>query len=287
MTEATGLQPPAARYLCICADDFGMSTGINSAVFDLAERAKISATSGMVRRSAWHAGARALRHIDTARLDVGLHLDLTCPTIADGAEPGLAGLLAKTYARTVDAEALRSDIREQLTRFEDAMQRAPAFVDGHRHVHQLPVVRELLVEEIARRYAVARPWLRCTAPVPGRAPGGLKAGIIHALGGPRLAALARRHGIPVSGGLLGVYDFSGSAADYRQRLSAWIAASRSGDVLMCHPCAVVLPSDPHGPARLREYTALRELVFPVSTRRGEVAIAPLSRLLQIGELAAA
>lgn len=283
MTETAGTRPPPARYLCVCADDFGMSIGINSAVFDLAEQGKISATSGMVRRSAWLAGARTLRRIDAAGLDVGLHLDLTRPTVADGAEPGLAGLIARTYTRTVSADALRSDIRDQLTRFEDAMGRAPAFVDGHRHVHQLPVVRELLVAEIARRYPVSRPWLRCTAPAPGRMSGGFKAGIIHALGGASLAGLARKHGIPVSRGLLGVYDFSGSAPDYQRGLSAWIAASRSGDVLMCHPSAGIQPGDPHGPARLREYTALRNLVFPVLTPLGEVDIAPLSQLFRLDE----
>lgn len=287
MTATAETQPSAVRYLCVCADDFGMSIGINSAVFDLAEQGKISATSGMVRRSAWLAGARTLRRIDADRLDVGLHLDLTRPAFADGAEPGLAGLIARTYTRTVFADALCSDIRDQLARFEDAMGRAPAFVGGHRHVHQLPVVRELLVAEIARRYPVSRPWLRCTAPAPGGTPGGFRAGIVHALGGASLAGLARKHGIPMSRGLLGVYDFSGSAPDYQRRLSAWIAASRSGDVLMCHPSVGILPGDPQGPARLREYTALRNLGFPVRTRLGEVDIAPLSQLLRLGELAIA
>ena len=68
-------EPP--RYLCICADDFGMSAGINSAVLDLAEQGKISATGGMVRREAWLAGARMLRRLDPAQFDAGLHLDLT------------------------------------------------------------------------------------------------------------------------------------------------------------------------------------------------------------------
>jgi len=285
MTETVGTLPSAAsRHLCICADDFGMSMGINSAIFDLAERGKISATSGMVRRSAWQGGAGTLRRFDAGRLDVGLHLDLTRPAVTDGAEPGLAGLIARTCMRAVEAQALRADIRDQLDRFEDAMGCPPAFVDGHRHVHQLPVVRELLVEEIVRRYPMPRPWLRCTAAATsGPAAGGIKAGIIHALGGASLRALARQHGIPVSRGLLGVYDFSGSAADYRRRLSGWIAVSRSGDVLMCHPSAGRMPGDPHGAARLREYAVLRELKVPVSTPFGEVDVAPLSRLVRVGE----
>lgn len=291
--------PTASRRICICADDFGLSTGVNAAVVDLAERGKISATGGMVRRSAWLAGAQALRRFAPARLDVGLHLDLTRPARVDGPEPGLAGLLAQTYSRTVFAAGLKADIRDQMTRFEDAMGRAPAFIDGHRHVHQFPVVRQLLVEEIARRYTASPPWLRSTAPGWLQGSERWKARVIHALGGARLNALAARHGIPTSRHLLGVYDFEGDASAYAQRLGEWLAASGDGDVLMCHPAAGILPSDPHGAARLREYAVLRELVLPVpgqadrsgqpgqQPQSGGIWLQPLSQLLRQRSPAAA
>jgi predicted glycoside hydrolase/deacetylase ChbG (UPF0249 family) len=272
----------ALRYLCICADDFGMSAGINSAVFDLAERGKISATSCMVRRDAWLTGTRMLRRIDPARFDAGLHLDLTRPARAGGTEPGLFGLLAQTYTRTVFAPGLQADIRDQLTRFEDAMGRAPAFVDGHRHVHQFPVVRDLLVEEIARRYAAAPPWIRSTAPGLRQGPERLKARVIHALGGARLATLAAQRGIPMSSHLLGVYDFSGDMQQHEQRLSEWISVCNTGDVLMCHPSAGIEPGDPHGAARLREYALLRELVLATQDDSSGIALAPLSQHLRRG-----
>lgn len=272
----------ALRYLCICADDFGMSAGINSAVFDLAEQGKISATSCMVRRDAWLTGTRMLRRIDPARFDAGLHLDLTRPARAGGTEPGLFGLLAQTYTRTVFAPGLQADIRDQLTRFEDAMGRAPAFVDGHRHVHQFPVVRDLLVEEIARRYAAAPPWVRSTAPGLRQGPERLKARVIHALGGAQLAALAAQRGIPMSSHLLGVYDFSGDMQQHEQRLSEWISACNTGDVLMCHPSAGIEPGDPHGAARLREYALLRELVLATQDDSSGIALAPLSQHLRRG-----
>ncbi|MFM9921980.1 ChbG/HpnK family deacetylase [Variovorax sp. H27-G14] len=287
MTEAHDASAPPGRHICICADDFGLSTGVNIAVVDLAQRGKISATSGMVRRSAWLAGAQALRRIAPARLDVGLHLDLTRPLRVDGPEPGLAGLLAQTYTRTVFAAGLKADIRDQLTRFEDAMGRAPAFIDGHRHVHQFPVVRDLLVEEVARRYPTAPPWLRGTAPAARQGPDRWKASLIYALGGARLAAAAARHGIPTSRHLLGVYDFSGDAHGYAQRLAGWLAACTTGDVLMCHPAAGILPSDPHGAARLREYAVLRDLALPLPGLPGGLWLSPLSALFRRGPLAPA
>ncbi|WP_395320539.1 ChbG/HpnK family deacetylase [Variovorax sp. UC74_104] len=268
------------RYLCICADDFGMSAGINSAVLDLAEQGRISATSAMVRREVWLAGARMLRRLDPARFDAGLHLDLTRPAHAGGAEPGLGGLIARTYTRTVFAPGVQADIRDQLTRFEDAMGRAPAFVDGHRHVHQFPVVRELLVEEIARRYAGSPPWIRSTAPGLRQGPDRLKARIIHSLGGSRLNALAAKRGIPTSSRLLGVYDFSGDIEQHERRLSDWLSACRTGDVLMCHPSAGIAPGDPHGGARLREYTALLGLRLEAAGGSERIELAPLSQTLR-------
>lgn len=249
------------RELCICADDFGLAPGVNTAVLDLAERGKISATSGMVRRSAWPSGARALRSIASARLDVGLHLDLTRPVSVDGPEPGLVRLLAQAYTRTLFAAGLMADIRDQLTRFEDAMGCRPAFIDGHRHVHQFPVVRELLLEEIGRRYPTSPSWLRSTAPGGALQHEGLKARVIHALGGPALQRRARARGIPHSRGLLGVYDFGGDADAYRARLLGWLRTARTGDVLMCHPSAALF-ADPHAEARMREYAVLGSIDFP-------------------------
>lgn len=285
MTDTSGPPGPTLRHLCVCADDFGMSTGVNAAVLDLAELGKISATSGMVRRGAWATGARALRRLDSARLDVGLHLDLTRPETPDGPEPGLAGLIARTYSRTVFSPVLYADIRDQFTRFEDAMGRPPAYVDGHRHVHQFPVVRELLVDEILRRYPTSPPWVRYTAPGSRRGPDRLKARVIHALGGAGLAALATKHGIPVSRRLLGVYDFTGDIQSYERHLAEWLAACRTGDVLMCHPSTSIQPGDPHGAARMREYAVLRALSLQGHGQAGEIAITPLSQVLRHGELA--
>ncbi|MDM0038965.1 ChbG/HpnK family deacetylase [Variovorax sp. J22G21] len=282
MTEAIGLGAVAMQEICICADDFGLGAGVNTAVVDLAERGKISATSGMVRRSAWVDGARMLRRIAPEQLEVGLHLDLTRPSQGDGAEPGLAGLLLQTYTRTVFVEGLRSDVCDQLTRFEDAMGCAPAFIDGHRHVHQFPVVREVLVEEISRRYPTSPPWLRSTEPGGPLRREGLKARMIHALGGSTLQQQARSRGIPCSRGLLGVYDFDGDAGAYRSRLDYWLRTARTGDVLMCHPSAAPFAADPHANARLQEYEELGAIDFPWHSGTGSVRPVTLTRLLRAG-----
>ncbi|VTU20687.1 hopanoid biosynthesis associated protein HpnK [Variovorax sp. PBL-H6] len=266
------------RFLCICADDFGMSEGVNAAVLALLGRSRICAASCMVLRGAWAAGSRALRAIDPSHgAEFGLHLEVGRPPSDSPAEPPLRNLLAASYLGLLRPGAVRDDVREQLARFEDALGRPPAFVDGHRHVHQLPVVREVLVEEIASRYGTAAaPWIRSTAPATHGGWTPTKADAIFALGGRRMIALAAEHRIPVSRRLLGVYGFDGSLEAYRERLADWIGNCRSGDVLLCHPALDRVPGDRIAAARQREYAALEALDFPVRTKRGSVFLRPLS-----------
>lgn len=266
------------RRLCICADDYGMSAGINAAVLNLAERGRISATGCMVLRSAWKAGAQRLGALSPLLLDTGLHLDLSHLPGRDGADSSLGRLIAACYARAVDRTWLREQVRMQLSMFEDAMGRAPSFVDGHRHVHQLPVVRDILVQEMSDRYASQPPWLRSTAPE--RTTRWLrKQDLIYALGGRALRRLARQHAMPTNRRLLGVYAFD-DAVPYRRLLGGWVDACADRDVLMCHPSLSRLPSDPIAEARCREYRALN--VFDAAAYAAEsrpVTISPLSRIL--------
>ena len=268
------------RTLCVSADDFGLGRGINAAVLELAQAGRISAVGCMVRRSAWQEGARALRALPAGKLDVGLHLDLPRPASAHAGDPPLPGLIARALLGRLERAPLLHEIQEQLRRFEDEMGRPPAFVDGHRHVHQLPTVRDVLCEELVCRYRATAPWLRGTAP-PAQAPwANPKATLIHALGGRGLRRVARAYGLQTSAALLGVYDFRGSAQDYRKRLAGWLAQCRSGDVLMCHPS---LGGDaslvPHEVARRNEFQVLLSTPWPQPVGPGEVELAPLSQRL--------
>ncbi|MEO5738734.1 MAG: ChbG/HpnK family deacetylase [Variovorax sp.] len=265
----------ALRYLCICADDFGLSEGINGAVMDLAARGRISATGCMVRRHHWTSGARELRQLDPAKIDVGLHLDLDFPALRGGHEGRLVPLIAASYFGKLNAGRVRLEIQEQLDLFEQSMDRAPAFVDGHRHVHQLPVVREMLIEELSQRYRSAPPWLRNTACNTRGARLPDKAGLVHLFGGAAFAELASRHGLPLSRNLLGVYPFSADDIGYGRYLATWLAAFQTGDVLMCHPSLGDFPEVPHGAARMREYQVLRNCVA-LHGGAGKFDIAPLS-----------
>ncbi|HEV7914867.1 MAG TPA: ChbG/HpnK family deacetylase, partial [Albitalea sp.] len=113
--------------------------------------------------------------------------------------------------------------------FVAAVGRAPQFVDGHQHVHHLPVVRDVVLRGIA---ADATP-VRNTGRVVG--PGfAVKRALIAGTGGRTLARELAQRGIPHNRVLLGVYDFV--PGGYRGFMQAWLAAApANGGLLFCHP----------------------------------------------------
>lgn len=259
------------RPLLLCADDFGMDDEVDDGILTLAQRGRLSAFSCMTLSPRWPAAARRLNPSLRKRVQIGLHLDFT----AYGAHPEpLPRLIARALLHRLARRELRSAIGQQLDLFQQATGRAPDYVDGHQHVHQLPQIRDALLAELAARGA-PMPWLRVSR-TPWRQ--GAKAAVIDALGAARLAARCRRAGIPHTDRLLGVYNFS---PDYAERLARWFghAAGRPATeavALMCHPAqpgGTPAPDDPIRAARYEEFAVLNGPLLPQLLARHELTLA--------------
>jgi chitin disaccharide deacetylase len=223
------------KAVVINADDYGYSAGIDEAILDLALKGVVTATTALVCSPLWPESAKALRD---APLSAGLHLDFTnafAPTNA-GQAASIKQVIWRCWSRSLKAQQAASSIREQLDRYEQAMGRAPEIVDGHEHVHQFPVIREALLEELAHRYSTTtqKPILRSTAPCAWR---GAKAAIIGALGSAALRRKAEGAGFTMSGDFAGVYDFA-PQADLAALWRTWLdslSADTGIRIIMCHP----------------------------------------------------
>ncbi len=232
------------RAITLCADDFGMNDAVDAGILTLAQRGRINATSLMTLGPTFRDHAPALRGM---AVGTGLHLDLT--EFVTPAPLPLAHLIVSAYSRRLDMRWLHSTIHRQLDAFETVMQRQPHHVDGHRHVHQLPGVRDALMTCLQQRYPDSMPVLRSTqrpqgvhAPVMER----VKARVIEALGARQLLQLCQSQGVPTYAAFHGVYDFrrsSRNTADLQQHLRTryalalrrWLNHARQGDLIMCHP----------------------------------------------------
>jgi chitin disaccharide deacetylase len=276
--DAISNSPPST--LAVCVDDFGLHSGVNAGVLALAAQRRISATSCLVNGQAWAAGAAMLRSVDPRALDVGLHLDLTEQPFDARLRQPVSRWIAAAWLGGVDRRALRTEIETQMDRFERAMGRPPSHIDGHEHVHQFPVVRELLIESLSLRYPKQLPWLRSTKRAPG-AGDGAKALLIETLGCAATARLARTHRIMQNRHMLGVYGFNGTAAQYQLRLSRWFAAACDGDLLMCHAASPTTETDPLLRARLNECQVLASDDFGAMLHEAGLRVAPLSRMVAL------
>ncbi len=272
-----------SRSLCIAVDDFGLHAGVCQAALALARQERVHAIGCMVGAPAWARWAPELKALDAGRVDVGLHLDLTEYPLHMALRP-LHQMLVQTGLHTLQRASVRAEIGAQLDAFERHMGRAPRYVDGHQHVHQLPIVRDELLAELQRRYAGHLPWLRCTrvASMPGEKPGwrhALKPRVISALGSAGLAARARRMGFQQNTRLLGVHDFTANEAGYAELLQTWLRGCRRGDVLMCHPAASDHAPDALAAARLAEYQTLSGEAFALLVREQGIVLQALSTTL--------
>lgn len=215
------------KRLVVCADDFGLDAAVDRGILRLAGAGRVTATSCLSEGPAFAADAPALL---ASGLETGLHLDLT-EGFGGAAPTGLGRLIAAAHLRRLDRRELRRRISAQLDAFERVLGRPPAFVDGHRHVHQLPGVRGALLVELGRRYPGACPIIRTTVPRRWR---GWKAALISALGGEALRRELQRLRVAHNRDFFGVYDFA-PGAPYRTLVRGWLRSAVDGGLLMCHP----------------------------------------------------
>lgn len=273
----------AARTICLCVDDFGMHSGVDSAALRLAEMGRVHAVSVLVGGKSWVASSPSLGGMHALGIDIGLHLDLTETPLLGGPHRTLRELILDSYLRRLDRRVIRAEIRAQFDAFEQAMGRGPAFIDGHQHVHQLPGVRSELLAELQARDRGSMPWIRSARPPHGRSSGvaeWFKPRVIAWLGSGGLQSAARRRGYPQNRHLLGVYDFRGGHSRYRELLDKWFGSASDGDLLMCHPSQTLHESDPLGHARQAEFEVLSGAEFDAALQRARLQLAPMSRILE-------
>ncbi len=265
----------------ICADDFAQSAAIDEAIIDLIQRGVLTATSCMTLSPAWANSAVQLTPEIRAKADIGLHLDFT--QFSQTVRLSHPVLVLRSLLGLLDGQVVRANIQQQLDAFEQATGSAPDYIDGHLHVHQLPIIRDALLGELQQRYgklpASKRPWLRISSPP---AESGLKARIIDWLGAKTLQTAALQAGFRVSPCLLGVYDFEGDAADYQAHWLTWARQLKQcpaptqhslPPVLMCHPAKPfdkADESDPIALARIIEWQVMHSPDFSTWLSRADI-----------------
>src|ERR1700676_5021190 len=130
------------RRIWLCADDYGLSPGVNRAIRDLIERGRLNATSAMVVGPAIgrdEVDALRAAAATSPRCAIGLHVTLTAPfrpltmhfqPVDGGLFLAFPKLLRAGLLRRLDPEIIRAELMVQFSAFSDMFGRAPDFLDG-------------------------------------------------------------------------------------------------------------------------------------------------------------
>ena len=244
------------RDIILCADDYALNAAVDSGIVQLVQMGRLSAVGCMTESPRWPTANNALPALRD-RIDIGLHFNLT--QVFPGADRGLPKqplpvVLRSALLRSLSPHAIADSLHAQLDRFESVMGDAPDFVDGHQHVQIFPHIRGVLLQTLAKRYRLRRPWLRQVNPVLSPGADWNKRALLGLLN-TRFASAAERQGFACNRGFAGIYSLQ-PQADFAQLMQMWLQHARSGDLLMCHPGAEPGPdeirTDEIAPTRPRE-----------------------------------
>ena len=275
----------APRRIWLCADDYGISPGVNRAIRDLIERGRLNATSVMMvgpsigRDEAASLQAAAAQN---PRCAIGLHATLTAPfrpltmhfqPVDGGMFLPFAKLLRAGLMRRLDGEIIHAELMVQLSAFSDAFGRPPDFVDGHQHAQLFPQVREAFLAAV--RQAAPNAWVRqCGRRAPWTQRLGAPKALVLDILSARFRTLAARAGIAFNPGFAGAYDFSGTP-DFAALMAGFLAGLPEASVVMCHPGFVddtLAGLDPLTGQREQEYKFLAGEDFPALLALNKVTL---------------
>lgn len=265
--------PP--RRIWLCADDYGLSPGVNRGIRDLIERGRLNATSVMVVGPA--IGRDEIDALQTAvanspRCSIGLHVTLTAPfrpltmhfqPLDGGMFLPFPKLLRAGLLRRLDPEIVHAELMVQLAAFNEMFGRAPDFVDGHQHAQLFPGVRDAFLTAV--KQAAPDAWVR---------QGGRNQPLARRLAAPKALILdvlsaqfrrrASRAEIAFNSGFAGAYDFT-QQPDFSALMRQFLDGLPEDGVIMCHPGFVdetLVSLDPFTTQREHEHAFLGGEHFP-------------------------
>src|SRR3990167_4878440 len=257
------------NQIILCADDYSQNDDICVGILSLLDKKRLNATSCLVNEASWHTTHQALNPFKK-KVYIGLHFNLTFgkplsklwKKKVGGSFNGLRPLFRRCFLIGYLKDAIAAEMNAQMDAFTHAMGKSPDFIDGHQHVHQLPGIRDVLIELHTKQKWTG--FIRNTS-------NGLndylslsgfpKRQLIALLGGNAIRNLLSQQNIATNTRFAGIYNFK-NAVNYRDYFKQFLKLSQQGSLIMCHPGT--RSNDTHDPlyqSRYHEYDYLMSDAF--------------------------
>lgn len=272
------------KRIVLCADDYGQAAAVSQGILDLISAGRLTAASCLVNLPGWKEQASGL-HPFLDKADIGLHLNFTegKPVSAiyseqvDAEFMPLPQILKRAVLRSglLRPAAIEAEIEAQLDQFVSVVGCHPRFIDGHQHVHHLPVIRDALLAVYQKRLAGQQVYMRAVTQKLGFLDvfrKGYKCLAIHLTGGADFAGFLDRNGIAHNTSFSGIYPFT-AASRYREFFQGFLRESDDRGLIMCHPGRPAKDdNDPIGYSRGDEYEYLSGDGFVEDCRQAGVVL---------------
>src|SRR5258708_13602101 len=214
------------KKIILCADDYSLNGSTSEGILLLAAQRRINAISCLVTSPDWSENAKRLGSV-RKHCYLGLHLNLT----EDGGKK-LSTLIRQAYLGRLNQSLIEGEIAGQVEAFTQALDRWPDFIDGHQHVHQLPIIREALLAVYKQKKLTS--FCRSTSNGWRDFLARPKQLIISQLGGARFKKRLKQEAIKTNSSFACCYPFA-KAKHYRYYFKLFFKASHSGLLIICHP----------------------------------------------------
>lgn len=214
------------KMITLCADDYGQNAAISEGILKLIELKRLTATSCLTTFPSWNEYGRKLLSYEND-IDIGLHFNLT-----EGNKDfsSLPSLLLRSHLLAISQKKIVNLLNIQLDNFINVIGRPPDFIDGHQHIHHLPVVRDALLAVYEQRLRSFSPYIRIAKAQDNF----LKAMIIKFTGARVLQKLLIKKNIPHNKSFAGVYSFA-QVNNYSTYFKKFLLQIKNHGLIMCHP----------------------------------------------------
>lgn len=236
------------KKIVLCADDYGQNLAISRGIIELIQKNRISAVSCLVNYEDFGFYADQIKpFID--KIDVGLHFDL------GNSEHKLIALLIKSKLHLVKRTEIEIEFNQQLNRFISLVGKQPDFIDGHRHIHQFPVICDAIFNVCEKRLD-EKPYIRYVnyKSINDLPTAKFKSLLIKGCTDFRFEQKLIELNIPYNKSFSGIYGFNASDK-YNLLFPKFLAHIEDNGIIMCHPS--LLSNDPHDPIAKSRYDELQ------------------------------
>ena len=257
------------KHIVLCADDYGQTPAISSGILSLLELGRLSATSCMVNLPHWPAHAEWLKPYQ-AKADIGLHFNLTegqplssefCHTYGNQFSH-LSRLMMRAMLRQLDIKIMAAECRAQILQFANAFGVLPDFIDGHQHVHQFPLIREIVLNIYEKRLRASGCYIRSVNQTRLlHRSAFFKKLIIQWMGAGIFKKLLCKQAVPHNHSFSGIYSFKVNS-DYATIFRQFLKNIENGALVMSHPgLQIAEVNDPMAAIRFNEFCYLNSDQF--------------------------